>query len=159
MGRVMFAARWLMVPIYLGLLVVLALLALKFVQQLVTTVPRVLGMTTNDIILVTLTLVDLSLLANLVVIVIFSGWANFVSPLLHDPAERDVLWASDLDFSAVKLKLIGSIATIAAIQILESFVHIGDMAKQDAAWQLAILIGIGVTGVLLAAMDRIGSKK
>lgn len=158
-GRLMFAARWLMAPIYLGLLVVLALLAVKFVQKLVIAVPAVLGMTSNDLILAALTLVDLSLVANLVVIVIFSGWANFVGPLLHEPGERDTVWASDLDFSAVKLKLIGSIAAIAAIQILESFVHIGDMAKQDAAWQLAILLGIGVTGVLLAAMDRISSGK
>jgi uncharacterized protein (TIGR00645 family) len=158
-GRLMFSARWLLAPIYIGLLVVLALLAVKFVQKLVTTVPLVLGMTSNDIILVALTLVDLSLVANLVVIVIFSGWANFVGPLLHEPDERDTVWASDLDFSAVKLKLIGSVAAIAAIQILESFVHIGDMAKQDVAWQLAILIGIGVTGVLLAAMDRIGNGK
>jgi uncharacterized protein (TIGR00645 family) len=158
MGRVMFAARWLLAPIYLGLLVVLALVAVKFVQKLVTAIPQLLGMTSNDLILTTLTLVDLSLVANLVAIVIFSGWANFVGPLLHEPGE-DTAWASDLDFSAVKLKLIGSVAAIAAIQILESFVHIDDIAKPDAAWQLAILLGIGVTGVLLAAMDRIGGHK
>jgi uncharacterized protein (TIGR00645 family) len=159
MGRVVFAARWLMAPIYLGLLVVLALLAVKFVQKLVLAVPLVLAMTSNDLILATLTLVDLSLVANLVIIVIFAGWTNFVGPLLREPGERGATWASDLDFSAVKLKLIGSIAAIAAIQILESFVHIDDVAKPDAAWQLAILIGIGVTGVLLAAMDRIGGDK
>ena len=159
MGRVMFAARWLLAPIYLGLLVVLALVAVKFVQKLVIAIPQVLGMTSNDLILTTLTLVDLSLLANLVAIVIFSGWANFVGPLLREPGEHDTAWASDLDFSTVKLKLIGSVAAIATIQILESFVHIDDMAKPDAAWQLAILLGIGVTGVLLAAMDRIGGHK
>ncbi len=159
MGRVMFAARWLVAPIYLGLLVVLALVAVKFVQDLVMEVPLVLGMTTNDLILAALTLVDLSLVANLVVIVIFAGWTNFVGPLLREPGKRDASWAGDLDFSAVKLKLIGSIAAIAAIQILESFVHIAAVPKPDAAWQLAILLGIGVTGVLLAAMDRIGGDK
>ena len=156
MGRVMFAARWLVAPIYLGLLAVLALVAVKFVQKLVLAVPLVLGMTSNDLILTTLTLVDLSLVANLVAIVIFAGWTNFVGPLLHEPGARDTAWVGDLDFSAVKLKLIGSIA---AIQMLESFVHIDDVAKPDAAWQLAILLGIGVTGVLLAAMDRIGGHK
>ncbi len=155
MGRVMFAARWLVAPMYLGLLVVLALLTVKFVQQLVITVPGVLGMTNNDLILTALALVDLSLVANLVVIVVFAGWANFVGPLLREAGERDTAWASNLDFSAVKLKLIASVAAIAAIQILKSFVHIDDVPKPDAAWQLAILLGIGVTGVLLAAMDRI----
>ena len=159
MGRLMFAARWLVAPIYLGLLGVLALVVVKFVQKLVTTVPLLFGMTTNDVILMALTLVDLSLVANLVVIVMFAGWANFVGPLLREPGERDSTWASNLDFSAVKLRLIGSIAAIAAIQILESFVHIEDVPKQDAAWQLAILLGIAVTGLLLAAMDWLGERR
>jgi uncharacterized protein (TIGR00645 family) len=159
MGRVMFAARWLIAPICLGLLVVLALIAVKFVQQLVVAVPRLIGMTTNDLILMALTLVDLLLVANLVVIVMFAGWANFVGPLLREPGERNSSWAGDLDFAAVKLKLIGSITAIAAIQILESFVHIEDIHPQEALLQLAILLGIGVTGVLLAAMDRIGERK
>ena len=159
MGRTMFAARWLVAPIYLGLLAVLALVAVKFVQRLVITIPLVLGMTSNDVILTSLSLVDLSLVANLVVIVILSGWANFVGPLLRDPGESDASWAANMDFSAVKLKLIGSVAAIAAIQMLESFVHIDDVPKQDAAWQLAILLGIGVTGVLLAAMDRLGEHR
>jgi uncharacterized protein (TIGR00645 family) len=159
MGRVMLAARWLVAPIYLGLLGVLALVAVKFVQRLITTIPLVFGMSSNDVILAALALVDLSLVANLVTIVIFAGWANFVGPLLRDPGESDATWASNLDFSAVKLKLIGSIAAITAIQMLEAFVHISDVPKQDAAWQLAILLGISVTGVLLAVMDRIGERK
>jgi uncharacterized protein (TIGR00645 family) len=159
MGRAMFASRWLMAPIYLGLLAVLALVAVKFVQDLVLALPLVLSMTTNDVILTTLTLVDLSLAANLVVIVIFAGWTNFVGPLMGTAGEQDTAWARKLDFSGVKLRLIGSIASIAAIQILETFVHIADVAKQDAAWQIAILLGVGVTGVLLAAMDRIGGHR
>jgi uncharacterized protein (TIGR00645 family) len=159
MGRALFAARWVVAPIYVGLLVVLALVAVKFVQNLVLVVPQVLGMTINDLILVALSLVDLSLVANLVVIVTFAGWANFVGPLLREPGERNTSWAGDLDFSAVKLRLIGSVAAIAAIQILETFVHIDAIPKRDAAWQLAILLGIGATGVLLAAMDRIGGDK
>ena len=159
MGRVLLAARWLVAPIYGGLLVALAMIAVKFVQDLVTEVPLVLGMSTGDLILAVLTLVDLSLVANLVVIVTFAGWANFVGPLLREPGERDTAWADTLDFSAVKLKLIGSVAAIAAIQILETFVHIDAASKQDAAWQVAILLAIGVTGVLLAAMDRIGGHK
>ena len=158
MGRVMFAARWLVAPIYLGLLVVLALVAVKFVQKLVLAAPQVLGMTSNDLILMTLTLVDLSLVANLVMIVIFAGWTNFVGPLLRQPGERDAVWAGDLDFSAVKLKLIGSIAAIAAIALLETFMHPDTVAPATAAWQLALLLGIGVLGVLLAAMDRLSAN-
>jgi uncharacterized protein (TIGR00645 family) len=148
-----------MAPIYIGLLFALALVALKFVQRLVMVVPTVFSLTNNDVILTALGLVDLSLVANLVVIVIFAGWANFIGPLLSGSARRDSNWMRNLDFGAVKIKLIGSIAAIAAVQILEAFVHISDIQKPDVAWQLAILLGIAATGVLLAAMDRLGDHK
>ena len=78
----MFAARWIMAPIYLGLLVALVLVVVKFVQKLVEAVPGFLALSSNDAIFLVLTLVDLSLVANLVVIVIFAGWENFVGRLL-----------------------------------------------------------------------------
>ena len=154
-GRLMFATRWVMAPIYVGLLGVLAMVAVKFVQKLVTSIPGFLALDSSDTILIALTLIDLSLVANLVVIVIFSGWENFVGPLLRGTRGTDIAWLGKLDFSAVKLKLFASVAAIAAIQMLETFVHITNTAKQDAAWQLAILIGIGVTGVLVAVTDRL----
>src|SRR4051794_2659080 len=82
LGRVMLATRWLMAPIYLGLLVALALVVIKFVQKLVFALPGFLALSSNDTIFFVLTLVDLSLVANLVVIVIFAGWENFVGRLL-----------------------------------------------------------------------------
>jgi uncharacterized protein (TIGR00645 family) len=154
LGRAMFAARWIMAPIYVGLLVALLMIVVKFVQKLVTAIPGFLALTSNEAIFLVLTLVDLSLVANLVVIVIFAGWENFVGRLLASKAERPV-WLGGLDFGAIKLRLIGSIAAIAAILILETFVHIGEVPYQSAAWQLAILLGIGVLGVLLAVADRL----
>jgi uncharacterized protein (TIGR00645 family) len=96
--------------------------------------------------------------ANLVVIVIFAGWENFVGSLLEGAASERPAWLGGLDFSAVKLKLIGSIATIAAILILETFVHIDETRRDDAVLQLVILLAIGVTGVMMAVMDRISGK-
>ena len=80
--RVMFAARWIMAPIYLGLLVALVLVMVKFIQKLVMIVPDYLALTTEQAIFFILTLVDLSLVANLVVIVMFAGWETFVGRLL-----------------------------------------------------------------------------
>src|ERR1041385_7399740 len=82
LGRVMFIARWSMAPIYLGLLGALILIVIKFVQKLVQSVPNILTLSSNETICGVLTLVDLSLVANLVVIVIFAGWENFVGHLL-----------------------------------------------------------------------------
>lgn len=154
LGRAMFAARWIMAPIYVGLLIALLMIVVKFVQKLVSAIPGFLALTSNEAIFLVLTLVDLSLVANLVVIVIFAGWENFVGRLLASQADRPV-WLGGLDFGAIKLRLIGSIAAIAAILILETFVHIDEVPYQYAAWQLAILLGIGVLGVLLALADRL----
>ena len=87
LGRAMFAARWIMAPIYIGLLVALVLVVVKFVQKLVQAVPGFLTLDTNDAIFLVLTLVDLSLVANLVVIVIFAGWENFVGRLLASTSD------------------------------------------------------------------------
>jgi uncharacterized protein (TIGR00645 family) len=153
-----YAARWIMAPIYLGLLLSLLLLAEKTIQKLVTAVPDLLSASTSDTILTVLTLVDLSLVANLVVIVMVSGWENFVGRLFTGRTEGQLDWVGGLDFSTVKLKLIASVAAIAAIQLLETFVHIDQTPKEDAMWQLAILLAIGVTGVLLALMDKLSGE-
>ena len=155
-GRVLFTARWIMAPVYIGLLGALVLDVIKFAQKLLMAFPEILRMDTSETILTVLTLIDLSLVGNLVVIVVFAGWENFVSPLVAGSKHGEL---SGLNFSTVKQKLIGSIAAIAGIQILETFVHIDNVAKPDAMWQLAILLGIGVTGVLLAWMDRIADTR
>ena len=151
----MFAARWIMAPLYLGLLVALVMVVVKFVQKLVEAIPGFLALSSNDAIFLVLTLIDLSLVANLVVIVIFAGWESFVGRLLGSQSNDGPVWLGGLDFATVKLRLIGSIVAIAAIQILETFVHIDEVKIQDAAWQLAILLGIGLVGVLLALADKL----
>jgi uncharacterized protein (TIGR00645 family) len=152
LGRVLFATRWLMAPIYVGLLASLVLLALKFVQKLIQAVRGFLPLSTTEAMLVVLQLVDIALVANLVLIVIFAGWESVIGPLLSGTKPQ----FSGLGFGMVKLRLVGSIAAVASIQILETFMHISEASATDAMWQLAILLGIGVTGVLLALMDWLG---
>ena len=155
LGRALFAMRWLLVPIYLGLLVALLLLAAKFVQKLVVTVRTILSLSSTETMLAILQLVDISLVANLVLIVMFSGWENVIGPGLTDrPTEL-----TNVGFGALKQTLIASIAAIASIQILETFMHVGADTAVEAMWQLAILIGVGVTGVLLGLMDRLSGHR
>lgn len=158
LGRVMFIARWIMAPIYIGLLGALLIVVVKFVQKLLQAIPVLFTLSSNQTIFLVLTLVDLSLVANLIVIVIFAGWENFVGRLLDRRAGDRPDWLGALDFSAVKLRLIGSVAAIAAIQILETFVHIDEVPALQAGMQLAILLGVGVVGVLLAFTDRLGES-
>ena len=105
----------------------LVMVVVKFVQKLVEAVPGFLALSSSDAIFLVLTLVDLSLVANLVVIVIFAGWENFVGRLLASELDDQPAWLGGMDFATVKLRLIGSIVAIAAIQILETFVHIDEV--------------------------------
>ena len=158
LGRVMLTARWLMAPIYLGLVFALGLVLVKFLQKLVRLVPDLLDSSVNDTIFAVLSLVDLSLVANLMLIVVLAGWQGFVDPLLGSRSADQPGWLS-LDFSEIKLKLIGSLAAIAAVAMLESFMHIGALTAATVAWELAIVLGFGVLGVLLALMDWLSKTK
>jgi uncharacterized protein (TIGR00645 family) len=157
-GRLMFAARWIMAPIYIGLLVALVLVVVKFVQKLVQSVPNLLETPSSEVVFGALTLVDLSLVANLIIIVVFAGWDNFVGRLFAAKSADQPEWLSTLDFSALKMRLVASVAAIATIMILETFIHVTEQTMMQAALQLAILLGIGVLGVLLALMDRLNER-
>ena len=116
--RGLFAARWLMAPMYLGLVVSLAMLAVIFVRELVHYAPQVLSLSSEDTILVVLTLIDLTLAGNLLLIVLFSGYENFVSKLdIEDTVDRPS-WMGTVDFSGLKMKLIASIVAISGIHLL-----------------------------------------
>ena len=118
-----FAARWLMAPFYVGLCLALAVMMVVFVKELVHYIPRVLSMDAEDAILMALTLIDLSLSGNLMIIVIFSGYENFVSKIdTHGHADRPS-WMGSVDFSGLKIKVIASIVAISAIALLKAFLH------------------------------------
>jgi uncharacterized protein (TIGR00645 family) len=123
----------------------------------VQAIPGYLALSSNEAVFLVLKLVDLSLVANLVVIVMFAGWEHFVGRLKAAQSDDRPDWLALVDFNAVKLKVIGSVVSVGAILILETFVHIDVVKGQAAAWQLAILIGIGVVGVLLALTDRLSN--
>src|ERR1700733_11648061 len=105
LGPAMFAARWIMAPIYLGLLVALLLIVIKFVEVLIEGIPGFLKLSGNDAVFLALKLVDLSLIANLIVIVIFAGWENFVGRLLATQGDARPELLAGLDFSSIKLRL------------------------------------------------------
>ncbi len=152
-----FASRWLLAPIYLGLSVSLCILLVKFVQRTIGLVSHVLtneGTTTTVEIL---SLVELSLMANLVLMVMFSGYENFVSRLRVDHRDRPD-WMEHIGFGDLKLKLMTSIVAISAIQVLEYFVDVGHYSNRELAWSVGIHLAFIVSAVLLALMDRLSGK-
>jgi uncharacterized protein (TIGR00645 family) len=164
--RALFRSRWLMAPFYVGLAVALFMLLIVFAREVIYYVPQAFaaghGMSSNDAILAVLSLVDLSLAGNLLLIVMFSGYENFVSKLdLEGETDRPP-WMGTVDFSGLKMKLIASIVAISGIQLLKFFMNIGKdgapINEQEALWGVVIHLTFVTSGVLLALMDWLSSK-
>jgi uncharacterized protein (TIGR00645 family) len=161
--RMMFNSRWLLAPFYIGLVGAVALLLIKFVQEFVHMVPHILDSTEGDAILAILTLVDMSLVGNLLLIIIFSGYENFVSKIDAAGHEDKPEWMGKVDFSGLKLKLIASIVAISAIELLKAFVNIEQTLSPAAGelhlkWKVIIHIVLVLSGVLFALMDRLSEE-
>lgn len=148
---------------YVGLVGSLAMLLVIFVRELTHYAPQVLTMTAEKGILTILTLIDLSLAANLLLIVLFSGYENFVSKLeIGDTADRPD-WMGTVDFSGLKMKLIASIVAISGIHLLKVFMSLGKPGTESIAegtlrWMVIIHVTFVVSGVLLALMDWLASR-
>jgi uncharacterized protein (TIGR00645 family) len=156
----LFLSRWLMAPFYAGMAVALLALLAVFVTELVHELPHVLHMQADDAILLALSLIDLSLAGNLVLIVTLAGYENFVSKF--DMVEDDRPdWLGKVDFSGLKMKLIASIVAISGIALLRAFMELDDGHNVDRS-HLVLMAGIHLTfvvsGVLMAVMDWVASK-
>ena len=156
----LFASRWLMAPFYLGLVLALAALLVVCVGELASQLSRIIEMTPETAILLGLSLIDLSLAGNLMLIVIFSGYENFVSKLDAGDREDRPVWMGTVDFSGLKLKLISSIVAISAIALLRSFMKIGEAPLDEVAlkWRVIVHLTFVTSGVLLASMDLLSSR-
>src|SRR5262245_11586422 len=156
----LFMSRWLMAPFYVGLVVALGMLLIVFVQELVVSIPRILEQGSEEVILTVLTLIDLSLAGNLVLIVIFSGYENFVSKIDVEGHEDRPSWMGTLDFSGLKIKLIGSIIAISAISLLRAFMTMIQRTAVDERrifWSVILHLTFVASGVVFAAMDWVAS--
>ena len=156
----LFASRWLMAPFYLGLVFALAALLVVFATELAVEIGHITNMTPESAILRGLSLIDLSLAGNLLLIVIFSGYENFVSKLDVGNSEERPVWMGTVDFSALKLKLVSSIVAISAISLLRSFMQIGDGPIDETAlrWRVIVHLTFVTSGVLLALMDLLSAR-
>ena len=149
---ILFQSRWILAPFYLGLAFCLLLLMVHFGRELFHFVLNIPSGKEADVILGVLGLIDLAFTANLVVIVIFSGYENFVSKIETDGRDRPE-WMTKVDFGGLKQKLMTSIVAISAIQVLKAFMNL-DQAETINNTKLAWLVGIHVLflGSLLAVV-------
>lgn len=160
----LFASRWLMAPMYLGLAVTLGMLTVIFIKELVHYLPQVLDLTAEKMILVALTLIDLTLAANLLLIVMFSGYESFVSKFDIDVGDDKPGWMGKVDFGGLKMKLIASIVAISGIHLLKRFMEISDLetattfGETEMFWLVVIHLTFVASGVLMALMDWLQAR-
>jgi len=169
--KIIFGSRWLLAPLYLGLIVVLIVLAFKFVVDLITLVQHVIDEQISGthgveglFIIDLLTLMDLVLLSNLILIILFAGYENFVSKIevAHESVDRPS-WMGHVDFSGLKIKLIGSLVAISVISLLATFIGLSLDPTAEVGpgvfWQIIIHLTFVVSGVMFAVMDWISDSR
>jgi len=155
LGRALFATRWIMAPVYIGLLAALALVVVKFAQKLVAAFTTVLREDATDTMLNALALVDMALVGNLIVMVVLTGWENSITRL--DSSVHNG-WITAIGFSALKQKILGSVIVIIAVSLLETFMYLKEVPASHVYWQVWILIALSTAAVLLALADRLSGK-
>lgn len=153
--RFLFWGRWLLVPLYVGLTLILLLFTAKFVQEFVHLIPMLWTMKDTDLILASLTLVDLVLVANLLVMVILSGYENFVSRIEVAQGGEQLSWMGKLDAGSLKIKVAASIVAISSIHLLKAFVNAESIDNDKLMWLVIIHMTFVVSALILAWVDKI----
>jgi uncharacterized protein (TIGR00645 family) len=159
--RVLFGGRWLMAPMYLGLLLSLAVLLVRFVHDFIELASTIWSESSQNIALGVLGLLDTTLLGNLIVLMIFAGYENFVSKInVAKNSEDRPAWMGKVDYSGLKMKLIGSLVAISVIELLKDFVEAShDLHPQVIKYRIAIHLTFVVSGLIFAIMDYIADKR
>lgn len=161
--RLLFASRWILAPVYLGLSLALVALGIKFFMELYLLLTHVFSQTEAELVLVLLAMVDMVLVGSLIIMVMFSGYENFVSALDVDVGKERLSWLGKLDANSLKLKVASSIVAISSIHLLRAFMETpGYVAKDRQSalmWYVIIHLTFVVSAVMMGVLDRITSSQ
>lgn len=158
--KMLYASRWILSPMYIVLILVLLLILYKFVGEVINFIFIMNTLNYNEWIMHVLELLDLTLVANLVLIVAFSGYENFISKI--DIAEHHIdrpSWMGRLDFSGLKLKIIGSVVAISLIELLQDFLNMSSIDPNVEFWRIMLHLTFVLTGVVFAGMEILSEKR
>jgi len=159
--RALFASRWLLAPVYLGMSLALVALGIKFFMELYHLLTHVVRLSEADLVLILLAMVDMVLVGTLIIMVMFSGYENFVSRLDVEEGAEKLSWLGKLDASSLKLKVAASIVAISSIHLLRAFMATPNLISEDREsalmWYVIIHLTFVVSAVMMGVLDRITS--
>lgn len=158
--RIMYASRWMLAPVYLGLSLALFMLGIKFFQEVIHTFPIILSLKESELVLLILSMVDLALVGGLVIMVMFSGYENFVSQLNIDDSSDKLSWLGKLDSGSLKQKVAASIVAISSIHLLQKFMNIkgeDSPSESQLMWYVIIHLTFVISALGMAWVDKINA--
>lgn len=151
----LYAARWVLAPIYLGLSLALLALGIKFFQEIFHLLPHIFEKSEADLVLTVLSLVDMALVGGLLVMVMFSGYENFVSSIDIEEGKEKLSWLGKLDAGSLKQKVAASIVAISSIHLLQKFVNAGQTDNDKLKWYVLIHLTFVLSALGMAWVDKI----
>ena len=157
--RIVMGSRWLQAPLYIGLVAVLGVVVVKFPFKIWELVRKAISAEEADLVLAVLSLVDLIMVANLVVMVIISGYENFVSHIDADGTRDRLAWFGKLDAGSLKIKLASSIVAISSIHLLQRFLEAGDYDNSKLYALVVMHMTFVLSALMLTYIDKVGSDK
>ena len=152
--KILYASRWVLAPIYLGLSIALLLLGVKFFQEALHTLPLVFELKEADLVLVTLSLVDMALVGGLLIMVMFSGYENFVSRIDVAEDTEKLSWLGKLDSGSLKQKVAASIVAISSIHLLKAFMNAQNISNDKLMWFVIIHLTFVLSALGMSWVDR-----
>lgn len=153
--RVMYASRWILAPVYAGMSIVLLALFVKFFEELYHFLPNIFTITETDFILALLTLIDLTLVGSLIVLIMFSGYENFVSRMDIAHTNEKLDWLGTHDYASMKMKVATSIVAISSIHLLKVFMNINATANDKLLWYVVIHLTLVISALFMGYLDKL----
>ncbi|MCK5395738.1 MAG: TIGR00645 family protein [Gammaproteobacteria bacterium] len=153
--KFLYASRWLLAPIYLGLSFGLLILGIKFFQEIIHVIPLIFATKETDIVLLILSLIDISLVGGLIVMVMLSGYENFVSTIDLDEGSEKLSWLGKMDAGSLKQKVAASIVAISSIHLLKAFMNAESIDNEKLQWYVIIHMTFVVSAIGMAYVDRL----
>ena len=155
----MYASRWLLAPVYFGLSLGLIALTIKFFQEIFHILPSIFTIAEADLILVLLSLIDMALVGGLLVMVMFSGYENFVSQLDINEGKEKLSWLGKMDATSLKNKVAASIVAISSIHLLRVFMDAKNVPDNKLMWYVIIHLTFVLSAFVMGYLDRLTKVK
>ncbi len=156
--KLLYASRWLLAPVYIGLALAILMIGVKFFQELWHVAPVLMSMKESDLVLLVLTLVDIALVGGLLVMVMFSGYENFISQIDIDDDSKKLSWLGKLDTGSLKQKVAASIVAISSIHLLKAFMNAEKIENDKLMWYVIIHLTFVLSAMGMAFIDRLNRK-